>query len=73
MKIFAAFAEGNVDKILEIVSEDSVWIYHSTQIIPKARFEGKAGAQTFFTNILNRNEVLSFEPRQYIVEGNMVK
>lgn len=70
--MFAAFAEANVDKILETVSEESVWIYHGTQIIPKARFEGKEGAQRFFTNILNRTEILSFEPRQYIVEGNMV-
>ena len=71
-KMFAAFAEGDVEKILEIVSEDSVWIYHGTQIIPKARFEGKDGARTFFSNILKQTEVLSFEPLQYIVEGNMV-
>ena len=71
-KMFAAFAEGNVEKILETVSEDSVWIYHGTQIIPKARFEGKDGARTFFSNILNHTEVLNFEPRQYIVEGDMV-
>jgi len=71
-KMFAAFADGNVEKILETVSEDSVWIYHGTQIIPKARFEGKDGARTFFSNIINHTEVLSFEPRQYIVEGDMV-
>jgi ketosteroid isomerase-like protein len=71
-KMFAAFAEGNVEKILDTVSEDSVWIYHGTQIIPKARFEGKDGAQTFFSNILKHTEVLRFEPRQYIVEGDMV-
>lgn len=71
-KMFSAFAEANVDKILETVSENSVWIYHGTQIIPKGQFEGKEGAKTFFTNILNRTEILSFEPRQYIVEGNVV-
>jgi ketosteroid isomerase-like protein len=40
-KMFAAFPKGDVEKILETLSEDSVWIYHGTQIIPKGRFEGK--------------------------------
>lgn len=70
--MFAAFAEGNLDKILETVSKDSVWIYHGTQVISHALFEGKEGAKTFFSNILNSTEVLKFEPRQYIMENNMV-
>lgn len=71
-KMFAAFARQNVEEILETVTDDTVWIYHGTQIIPKGRFEGKEGAGKFFSNIFNRTEVLHFEAEQYIVEGNMV-
>ena len=71
-RMFDAFAEGNVRGILETVSDDSLWIYHGTQIIPKSRFSGKDGVEKFFTNILERTEVISFETRQYIVEGEMV-
>lgn len=70
--MFAAFAEGSVDKILDTVSEDSIWIYHGTQVIPKSQVEGKEGARKFFSNILNNTEVLHFEPRQFIVQDNMV-
>jgi|SRR5690554_910573 len=71
-KLFKAFAEGNVDKILETVSLDSFWIYHGTQVIPKTRFEGKKEVGVFFSNILNYTEILHFEQKQYIVQDNMV-
>lgn len=71
-KMFSAFAVADVDKILETVSDDTLWIYHGTQIIPKSHFEGKEGVRNFFTNIFSRTEILNFETRQYIVEGNMV-
>jgi hypothetical protein len=48
-----------------------MWIYHGTQIIPKAQFEGKEKVKNFNQH-LNRTEMLSFEPRQYIVEGNIL-
>jgi ketosteroid isomerase-like protein len=71
-KMFAAFGSGDLEKFGETVSEDTLWIYHGTQEIPKARFEGREGATTFLRNILTYTEVLSFEPQQFICEGNMV-
>ncbi len=71
-KMFTAFANGDLDKFVETVSEDTIWIYHGTQIIPKGTFEKKEGVKAFFSNILNKTEITSFEPQQYIVEGNMV-
>ena len=61
-----------IGKFGETVSEDTIWIYHGTQKIPKAIFEGKDRAATFLRNILTQTEVLSFEPQQFICEGNMV-
>jgi ketosteroid isomerase-like protein len=71
-KMFEAFASINVDKILETVSDDTVWIYHGTQVIPKAEYKGRDGVRNFFQAILNGTEVIKFQPEQFIVEGNMV-
>lgn len=70
--MFAAFSSGDVDKFVATVSNDTVWVYHGTQIIPKGTFEGKEGVRTFFNNILNGTEIIAFEPQQYIVEENTV-
>ena len=71
-EMFSAFSSGDVEKFVATVSEDTVWIYHGTQIIPAGTFEKKEGVRTFFTNIMERTEIINFEPQQYIVEGNMV-
>src|SRR5690554_183090 len=71
-KMFEAFSEGDVDKLVDTVSEDTVWVYHGTQIIPAGTFEKKEGVRNFFTNILERTEIINFETQQYIVEDNMV-
>lgn len=71
-KMFSAFGSGDIEKFVETVSDDTVWIYHGTQIIPAGIFEKKEGVRTFFTNILERTKIINFEPQQFIVEGNMV-
>ena len=71
-KMFAAFKSGDAERFVATVSDDTVWIYHGTQIIPRGRFEKKEGVRAFYTNIMERTEIINFEPLQYIVEGNMV-
>lgn len=71
-EMFAAFGSGDADRFVATVSDDTTWIYHGTQVIPKGTFTGKDGVSTFFRNIHDRTEILSFEPRQFIVEGNVV-
>lgn len=71
-EMFAAFSSGDLDRFAATVSDDTVWIYHGTQIIPRSIFEKKEGARNFLSNILKLTEIISFEPLQYIVEGRMV-
>ena len=71
-EMFSAFASGDVERVVATVSDDTKWIYHGTQIIPKGAFEKKEGVRAFFTNILDRTEIISFEAQQFVVEGNMV-
>ncbi len=70
--MFAAFSSGDIESLVETVSDDTLWIYHGTQIIPAGQFEKKEGVRNFFSNILDKTEIILFEPQQYIVEGNMV-
>lgn len=71
-EMFKAFSSGDVEAFVSTVSEDTKWIYHGTQIIPAGTFEKKDGVRTFYTNILERTEIINFQPQQYIVEGKMV-
>lgn len=71
-EMFEAFSSGDVEAFVSTVSEDTKWIYHGTQIIPAGTFEKKDGVRTFYTNILERTEIINFQPQQYIVEGKMV-
>jgi len=71
-KMFSAFGSGDIEKFVATVSDDTVWIYHGTQIIPAGTFEKKEGVRAFFSNILDKTEIINFDPQQYIVEGNMV-
>lgn len=71
-KMFAAFGTGDVEKFLETVSDDTVWVYHGTQVIPKGVYEGVEGARAFITGILNNTEILNFEPLEYISQDNKV-
>lgn len=71
-KMFTAFSNGDVEKFVETVSNNTVWVYHGTQVIPKSIFEGTEGARAFINNILSRTEIISFEPQQFICEGSRV-
>lgn len=71
-KMFSAFSSGDIEKFVATVSDDTVWIYHGTQIIPKGVFEKKEGIREFFKNILDKTEIISFEPQLFIAEGNKV-
>ncbi|MDT0293568.1 nuclear transport factor 2 family protein [Mesonia ostreae] len=71
-KMFSAFSTGNVEKLVETVSKDTIWVYHGTQIIPAGIFEKKEGVRKFFTDIIERTEIINFEPQQYIIENNVV-
>jgi len=71
-RMFNAFKNEDINGFMDTVSEDTLWVYHGTQIIPKGEFQGKEGVRKFANNIFSRTEILRFEPQQYIVEESMV-
>ncbi len=71
-KMFQAFASKQIDQIVDTVSEDTHWIYHGRQVIPKSEYYGKDGVRRFFTAIINGTEIIRFQPQQFIVDNEMV-
>lgn len=69
-KMLAAFDTKNVDAVVATFSDDAELIYHGTQIMPAAKFKGKEGAKMFFEFNINALDVVFFEPRQFVEEGN---
>ena len=45
--MFEAFRKGDIEGVVETVSDDSLWIYHGTKVIPRSSFEGKEGVRNF--------------------------
>lgn len=54
-KMFVAFASGDVEKFVDTVSEDTVWIYHGTQLIPAGVFEKKGRSANIFHQYYGTN------------------
>lgn len=71
-KMLVAFKVKDIEAIAETVSEDTLWIYHGTHVIPKGEMRGKEGVSKFFESIITRTEMLHFEAEKYIEQNNMV-
>ena len=72
--IYEAFGTGDVDSILEVVTDDVDWSADtSTDVAPwyGAR-KGKDGVASFFSDIAGATEVLDFEPRSFAANDDEV-
>lgn len=67
--MLAVFAQQNIDAIVDLFSEDAILIHHGTQIMPSAKFIGKAGARMFFEYNINALEVVYFNANEFIEAG----
>ncbi len=69
-KMLQAFAEKDIDAIVDTFSEDAFLIHHGTQIMPSAKFKGKEGARMFFEFNINALEVVYFNTNEFIEAGD---
>ena len=71
--MFAAFAAGDVDSLLETVHEDSQWVYYGANPrLSNAEFSGHAAVRKFFERILTRLEIEVFDTREFVAQGDTV-
>ena len=72
-KCYNYFKEGNIPALLNELSDDIKWISPGPKMIPWAgEYEGKQSVGEFFTKLGGSVDFQSFEPREFIAQGNRV-
>lgn len=72
-RMFAAFAAGDLDALVETVHPDSRWTYYGANPrLSKAEFNGPAEVRRFFERILERLEMTAFDTDEFVVQGDTV-
>jgi uncharacterized protein len=72
-QIYSSFAEGELDRFLELCSEEIEWVVNGPATLTKCQtFRGRSGVGEFL-DILGDSWMLhSFTPRQFIESGSTV-
>ena len=72
-KVFEKFGSGDVPGLLEMVAEDAEWAAPGPEVVPYfGERRGREGALEFFKNLGGSVEFESFEPGDFIAEGDRV-
>jgi ketosteroid isomerase-like protein len=68
---YAAFQRGDIQSILNSLSEDVEWIAPGVEPVA-GTYRGKEGAAQFFRKVKETVEFSAFEPREYVAQGDRV-
>ena len=72
-KVYQLFGEGNTDGFLELCSDNVEWVVNGPASLEKCRnFSGIDGVRDFLKILGDCWEFQSFNPRQFLVDGNVV-
>lgn len=70
---YAAFGRGDIDAILGMLTDDIEWRFLASEGVPSAgRFSGKRQVQQWFGRLAETDEILKFEPREFLEGPNHV-
>jgi ketosteroid isomerase-like protein len=71
---YAAFKKGDINGLLNMLTEDVEWITPGpTDVMPAAGTRrGRAGVADFFSTLSKQEDVELFEPEEYIAQGEKV-
>ena len=71
--VFAAFGRGDVQAVLDAMADDVVHDEPSAGPAPfRGTYRGRGEVAAFFRQMAESVEVLSFEPKQFVAQGDMV-
>lgn len=72
-RMFAAFAAGDLDKLVETVHPNSLWTYYGANPkLSKALFDGRDDVRRFFEGIARRLEITGFNTTEFVAQGDTV-
>lgn len=71
--VYAAFGRGDVDYILNQLTDDVRWVTHFDAVVPRAGdYPGKQNVSRFFQAIAESVEVTAFIPSEYVAQADTV-
>ena len=71
--IYAAFGQGNIPAILNVLADDVEFLQPPGGELPfKGAYYGRDGAGTFFQRLVEAVDVLAFEPQELVAQGDTV-
>ena len=69
---YAAFARGDIQGLLTLLSEDIEWVIPGAELPHAGTYRGHDGVANFFQKLALESETLAFEPREFVAEGDRV-
>jgi ketosteroid isomerase-like protein len=69
---FAAFGRGDLPGLLALMADDVEWVSPGTGLPLAGTYRGRDGVADFFQKLSAETEILAFEPREFIGEGDRV-
>ncbi len=71
--IYAAFGQGKIAAILNALASDVEWIHTAAESIPfSGTYRGPQQVGTFFQKLVENQDTLAFEPREFVAQGETV-
>ena len=70
---YAAFGQGDIPGVLDLLTDDVVWTLQGPSTIPFAGTRrGREGVAEFFSLVGKTLEFQQFEPREFVAQGDAV-
>ena len=69
---YAAFGRGDLQGLLELMAEDVEWITPGSGLPLSGTYRGRDGVATFFQKLGAETEILEFQPREFVADGDRV-
>jgi ketosteroid isomerase-like protein len=69
---YAAYGRGDLASLLALLAEDVEWIIPGAGLPLAGTYHGREGAANFFQKLAAESEVLDFQPREFVADGDRV-
>lgn len=69
---FAAFGRGDIPGLLKLLADDVEWQSPGAGLPLAGIYRGHDGVANFFQKLTQEAEVLDFQPREFVAEGDRV-
>lgn len=69
---YAAFARGDLQGLLSLMAEDVDWHIPGAGLPIAGTYRGRAGVSSFFQKLAAETDILEFQPREFIADGDRV-